>query len=229
MAGALGVAIAATHPQSTMQVPAQEVTQLVTRYLLDRLPWSKPQVQITNLSLRGDLQVPQGQLTYEILPRSRSLAAGPVSLTVIVHVDGKPVRRLLASGTVNVSTKVVVAAMPLSRDQIISQADIRLEERPLAQVPEGAIIHLQDAVGKRPRRSIGLGMPLHARLLEAPSVIKRGDVVTILAKTPVLSVVVQGEAKEDGALGEQIRIVNLSSRKEIYGRVIDEHTVRVDF
>jgi flagellar basal body P-ring formation protein FlgA len=229
MAGALGVATAAPHPQSTMQVPAQEVTQLVTRYLLERLPWSRPQVQITNLSLRGDLQVPQGQLTYEILPRSRSLTAGPVSLTVVVQVDGKPVRRLLASGTINVSTKVVVAAMPLSRDQVISQADVRLEERPLAQVPEGAITHLQDVVGKRPRRGIGLGTPLHARLLEAPSVIKRGDVVTILAKTPVLSVVVQGEAKEDGAVGEQIRIVNLSSRKEVYGRVIDEHTVRVDF
>jgi len=229
LAGALGIATAATGQQSTMQVPTQEVTQLVTRYLMDRLPWPKQQVQITNLSLRGDLQVPQGQLTYEMLPRSHHLSPGPVSLTIVVRVDGKPVRRLLASGTINVPTKVVVAAMPLSRDQIITRADVHLEERPLTQVPEGAMTDLQDAVGKRSRRGIGLGTPLQARLLEAPSVIKRGAVVTILAKTPVLSAVVQGQAKEDGAVGEQIRVVNLSSRKEVYGRVIDEHTVRVDF
>jgi flagella basal body P-ring formation protein FlgA len=229
LSGVLGITTAATQQQGTIQVPTEEVTQLVTRYLMERLPWPKQQVQITNLNLRGDLQVPQGQLTYEILPRSHHLSPGPVSLTIVVHVDGKPVRRLLAAGTINVSTKVVVAAMPLSRDQIITRADVRLEERILAQVPEGALTDLQDVVGKRPRRSIGLGRPLHARLLEAPPVIQRGAVVTILAKTPTLSVVMQGQAKEDGAVGEQIRLVNLSSRKEIYGRVIDENTVRVDF
>jgi flagellar basal body P-ring formation protein FlgA len=223
------MATAATQQQSTIQVPTQEVTELVTRYLMERLPWPKQQVQIANLSLRGDLQVPQGQLTYEILPRSHHLSPGPVSLTVVVRVDGKPVRRLLAAGTLNVSTNVVVAAMPLSRDQIITRAEVRLEERTLAQVPEGALTDLQAVVGKRPRRSISPGTPLHARLLEAPPVIQKGSMVTILAKTPTLSIVMQGQAKEDGAVGEQIRVVNLASRKEIYGRVIDENTVHVDF
>jgi flagella basal body P-ring formation protein FlgA len=196
---------------------------------MERLPWPKQQVQITNLNLRGDLQVPQGQLTYELLPRSHHLSPGPISLTVVVRVDGKPVRRLLAVGTISVSTEVVVAVMPLSRDQIITRADVRLEERTLAQVPEGAMTDLQEVIGKRPRRSISSGTPLHARLLEAPPVIQKGSVVTVLINTPTLSVVMQGQAKEDGAVGEQIRVVNLASRKEIYGRVIDENTVRVDF
>jgi flagella basal body P-ring formation protein FlgA len=40
---------------------------------------------------------------------------------------------------------------------------------------------------------------------------------------------VQGQAKEDGSIGEQIRVLNLSSGKEVYAKVLDENTVHVDF
>jgi flagella basal body P-ring formation protein FlgA len=38
-----------------------------------------------------------------------------------------------------------------------------------------------------------------------------------------------GEAKEDGRAGERIKAVNISSQKEVFGRVVDGHTVQVDF
>jgi flagellar basal body P-ring formation protein FlgA len=163
------------------------------------------------------------------VPRSNRLSPGPVSLTVVVHVDGKPLRRVLASGKLEVSTKVVVAALPLARNYPIADADVRLEERSLAQLPEGVMTNPQDVVGKYARQSIAPGTPIHSRVLAAPAVIKRGAVVTIVAQSASLSVATQGQAKEDGTVGEQVRVLNLSSRKEVYAKVIDENTVRVDF
>lgn len=196
---------------------------------MDRIPWEKHPVQIANLSLQGDLQVPRGHLTYEVIPRSCQLSPGPASFTVVVHVDGKPVRRLIASGTIDVAAKVAVSALPLARNQLITEADVGLEERNLARLPEGTLTNLQDIIGKRTRRGISVATPLHSRLIEVPSLIKRGAVVTILAQSPSLSVAVKGQAKEDGAVGNHIRVMNLSSRKEVHAKMIDENTVRVDF
>jgi len=210
-------------------VSVQDVTELVTRSILERFPSAQWQVQVTNVRLQGKLQVPQGHLTYELIPRTRHLSPGPVSLTVVVRVDGKPARRLLASATLRVSRQVVVAAAPLVRHQTVTPADIRLAEVNVAQLPEDVITNPQDVVGKRLRRNVSIGTPLHGRLVEAPTVVKRGDVVMIVAQSSAVSVTVQGQAKEDGAVGEQIRVLNLSSRKEVYAKVLDENTVRVDF
>jgi flagella basal body P-ring formation protein FlgA len=36
-------------------------------------------------------------------------------------------------------------------------------------------------------------------------------------------------ASEDGAIGQSIRVVNQTSRRELVGRVEDERTVRIPF
>src|SRR5690606_34206123 len=104
---------------NTMEVSIQDVTELVTRSILERFPSTEQQVQVTNVRIRGNLRVPQGDLTYEIIPRTRHLSLGPVSLAVVVRVDGKPVRRLFASATLHISTQAVIAAVPLARHQTI--------------------------------------------------------------------------------------------------------------
>jgi flagella basal body P-ring formation protein FlgA len=227
--GDLTAAIAATDQDNQLQVSVEDVTELVTHYLLERFPANKHQVQVTNVRLQGNLQVPHGHLTYGITPRTRRLTPGPVSLTVVVHVDGKPVRRVLASAVLGMSSPAVVAAVPLARNQIITRADVRLAEMNLAQLPEGTLTNLQDVVGKWARRNVSIGTPFHERLVEAPTVIARGAVVMIVAQSSLVSVTVQGQAKEDGSVGKHIRVLNLSSGKEVYAKVLDESTVRVDF
>ena len=227
--GDLATTTAASDLATMVQVSVDDVTELVTHYLLERFPGNTQQVQVTNVRLYGNLQVPHGDMTYEIILRTRQLAPGRVSLTVVVHVDGRPVRRVLASATLDMSSQAVVAAAPLARNQTITHADIRLAEVNLAQLPEGVITDLQDAMGKRVRRNLSIGTPIHERLVEAPTVITRGAVVMIVAQSALVSITVQGQAKEDGSVGEHIRVLNLSSGKEVFAKVLDENTVRVDF
>jgi flagella basal body P-ring formation protein FlgA len=44
-----------------------------------------------------------------------------------------------------------------------------------------------------------------------------------------LRVTVPGTILEKGYVGESVRVQNTMSLKKIYARVIDSHTVRVDF
>jgi flagella basal body P-ring formation protein FlgA len=65
--------------------------------------------------------------------------------------------------------------------------------------------------------------------IELAPVVKRGDIVQVVAETPVLRISVKGMAKQDGAKGDRIKVVNLRSKKVIYAQVVDGQTVSVEF
>ena len=62
-----------------------------------------------------------------------------------------------------------------------------------------------------------------------PPLVKRGDVVSIIAESKDLKVTTLGVAKEKGSLGGRILVENLTSKKEVYAYVIDSNKVRVEF
>ena len=81
----------------------------------------------------------------------------------------------------------------------------------------------------RARRTIYGNTVLREDLVEMPPLVKRGDLVTILAEVGTLRITALGEVKATGRRGERISVVNLDSRKRLFARVIDARTVKVDF
>jgi flagella basal body P-ring formation protein FlgA len=70
---------------------------------------------------------------------------------------------------------------------------------------------------------------LRANLVEMPPLVKRGDVVVIVAETKGLKITALGQVKKKGAMGDRIPVVNFESQKVLYARVMDANTVKVDF
>jgi flagella basal body P-ring formation protein FlgA len=64
-------------------------------------------------------------------------------------------------------------------------------------------------------------------MLKQPVVIKRGDQTVITAGSGGLRVRMTGKALEDGVLGEQIRVQNLSSKRTIQGEVQPDGSVLI--
>jgi len=84
-------------------------------------------------------------------------------------------------------------------------------------------------LGKRTRRAIGSKTVLRANLVEFPPLVRRGDVVVIIAETRGLRVTALGQVKKKGARGDRIPVINFESKKVLYARVVDSNTVRIDF
>jgi flagella basal body P-ring formation protein FlgA len=99
----------------------------------------------------------------------------------------------------------------------------------LSGVPDGVVTDLGAVLGKRTRRAIGARTPLRADLIELPPLVKRGDLVMIVAETNGLKITTLGQVKKRGRLGERIPVINMDSKKILYARVIDSNTVKVDF
>jgi len=121
--------------------------------------------------------------------------------------------------TVSIYKQVVVAADTLPRGTILSARQLKLAKRNLAKLPQGYYIDPAKLVGMKLKRNITSGFPLTPTMVAAPKLIKRGQRVTLVSHTTAIRVVMPGKALENGAIGERIRVKNLSSKRVVEGVV----------
>ena len=215
--------------RSSQEVTRRQMTGWVQDYLQDRLERMPGEVEIAEITVGQDLILPAGKLSYKIVPPANPTLAGKVPLSIHCYVEGREIKRVWAMAKIVQRAEVVLARKPLRRHQIIAPEDIKLVALDLAQLPSGVLTDPQEVVGRRTQRKIDPNTVLRSDLVELPPLIKRRDVVVIVAESPGLAISTLGEAQEGGRLGERIRVTNLDSRKRIYARVVDATTVRVDF
>ena len=75
-------------------------------------------------------------------------------------------------------------------------------------------------------RPLRPGQVLQKRLLAAPVLVKRGEVVVIEARSGPIQVTASGEALEPGRQGDVVRVRNVNTGKIIRARVVDTGTVQ---
>ena len=154
---------------------------------------------------------------------------GKIPFSVHFDVNGKFYKRVWATATVEVLAEVVVTRKPMGRHKPITEDDIELLKMDLAKLPSDVVTEPEAILGKRTRRAIGAKTVLRADLVEFPPLVKRGDVVVILAESNGLKITTLGQVKRKGRLGESIPVINFDSKKILYARILDSSTVKVEF
>ncbi|WP_421866790.1 flagellar basal body P-ring formation chaperone FlgA [Motiliproteus sp.] len=130
-------------------------------------------------------------------------------------------------GQIELSRQVLVSVRPLAKGSRLSADDLRLAWRDQSKLLGGYFDQLHEVIGYELKRSLNADQPINSTLLRPPVLIKRGDSVSIQAGRGGVSVQMTGTAIEDGRKGQQIRIRNNRSGREIRARVIDSGLVSV--
>jgi len=94
--------------------------------------------------------------------------------------------------------------------------------------------HAECMGGMKAKRAIAAGsvltredvVPINAL---HPKLVKAHDLVKLVATVGPVRVVTLGEAMQDGAAGQMIRVQNIDSKKAILGKVIDRNMVEVGY
>jgi flagella basal body P-ring formation protein FlgA len=162
--------------------------------------------------LAGDLP-PTGQETSRV--------------TVEVRCPGSRPWRLFVPVRVTVRKDILVAAVPLERGKLLAAGDVILAQREVGASPGGYFTTADAAVGQIVRRSVPAGTVLSPAMLDAPVLIRRGQSVTLAARSGPIAVQMAGVARSDGALGQVIGVENTSSRKVLQGIVLNEKSVEI--
>lgn len=211
-----------------------------TRALQAPVPASAPALTDAMLTelLRGyvaeTLKVPSASVIVRLMlpPGGLPVLSGT---PVVAHSGvGKPVGRVTFTvGPVRVPAEVeaykevVVAARYLRRNQVLEDKDLARAPVRLAWADLRYLEDMEPALGRRVTRNVPTGLPVMEDILADPHVVRLGSRVAIQYKKGPLSILAEGIAKDDGSVGSNIRIMNVESKRELWGRVVDGDTIQV--
>jgi flagella basal body P-ring formation protein FlgA len=117
----------------------------------------------------------------------------------------------------------LVATRTIRAQSVIGPADVAV----VADGVPGAVTQPDMAVGQEARVTIYAGRPILVADLGAPAVIDRNQTVQLGFMAGGLRIWAEGRALARGSVGDVIRVMNVSSRTTVTGRIASDGTVIV--
>lgn len=225
---AAGYALSVADPAGNL-VSEAEVRRVMVDFLEKKAAPLNARVSVKKVGYQGDMKLPAGRVSFEVVAPERWEGYGNASLALIVRVDEQVKRNLTVQVEVEALAEMVVASRTLERGEVLVASDLSLARRDLSHVQGRFLKTVEEAVGLRVKMALRANSPVRGDYLERVPIIKSGQVVTILVENEVVRITATGRAKSAGALGDTITVQNLASQKDLAARVMDASTVRVDF
>ncbi len=210
-------------------LPTQRIQHAVEMAIRSRMPWKNEDVTIGEIALDETVQLPTGRLTYRIEPARNEDYLGRTIVALHLFVDGEPVRKVWVNATISVMADVVTVIRPLGKHAYIQLADLSVERRDLSDLSSDTVRRIEDALGNRTTRAIYPQTVLQSGMFASPPLVRRGDIVKIVANSGPMIITATGMVKEQGCKGEMVRVVNTDSNRIITARVTGPGAVEVNF
>ncbi len=218
-----GYAVADSQWQPLTSIADAVKLKLMDHYLADE---RFADVQITTKAPDARLRLAKCDLPLTITPPN-TLNGGRVTSQAACRSD-KVQWSVFVISQVQLMAEVVVARVPLLRGQTIVIDDLSVVVTDVTRLGQGFYASAEDITGMEPRRSINTGDQIRAQWLVAPKAVKRGERVTIIAKSAQVAVEASGTALSDGRLGDQIRVRNERSERVVKGIVSADKVVTIN-
>lgn len=188
---------------------------------------SRGDISITPIGSVQDVVVPMGEiLLTSNLPYGIHYNS-PTAITIAVSVNGQIVSNINLRLDVKLYQQVAVAAVQMNPGEIVTTDKLRYERLDTGRLALGYFTDINKVQGLVARRLLMPGTVVSESMVKKPLLIKRGSVVTILARIGGMEVIAAGKAMQDGNEGQLIRVQNISSAKIISAKVLDASTVQV--
>jgi flagella basal body P-ring formation protein FlgA len=126
---------------------------------------------------------------------------------------------------VRIKAAVLAAARGLSRGQVLTAEDVVTKETTLRPGERAGFESPIEVIGRRVLRPIALGEVLKPSDVDRPVVVSRGCEVNVVIDGDGFRLSDKAVAKDDGGLGEVIRVENARSRMVYRARVVSSDTV----
>ena len=210
----------------TRVLSRQEVADLLRRYVKDTLG-AAGRVEIDIRRAPEKIVVSGRTGRIDISPVG-SIRPGVVcSFRLRYPVSDGSLRTTIVAARVLLYDRVVVAARDLPPRTRIGPQDVRLEERSVGSIFGKPFRDTSEVIGKETRGTIRRGSVLTGSALETPSLVRRGEIVKVVAACNNVQVETTGRALESGGLGDQVLVRNPSSGRSVRGEVIGPGRVLV--
>lgn len=228
------LALSVLAPGVAMADIAAQIDAAIERYLDAQLRDEAERHGWSDMTFEHSVRLPR-------IPAGVNTCAGSVSVRAL-HAEQPQAPRqrfqvrcsnqdwsLSVAVQVSVFVPVVHAVTDIERGQRLRAADLSLERANISTLRRGFFHEVADVTEFVATRRIRANQPLTPALAERPPAVQRGQRVTLVASRDGISATTYGEALADGAIGDVIRVRNLSSDKIVHAEVVEPGIVTTTF
>lgn len=148
------------------------------------------------------------------------------NMAVGIRCSGSRPWKVYLPVTIKHFSHVYVTRTALPRGHQISKSDLVKAKRDIHALTDYASSP-EMLIGKILKRPLGMGTVIRLSSLSAPKLVKRGDVVTIIARSGAIAINVMGKALMDGRKGDRIQVRNNSSKRVVQATVTASGRVEI--
>ncbi|CAG0940951.1 hypothetical protein BROC_01221 [Candidatus Brocadiaceae bacterium] len=215
----------------SITISGEYILKKAKEYLLSKLFQPEREIIIESDRPPKDKLLPanEGIIRLEVSQSDANKDRGNVQLVVRILIDEKLRLKVPVFFNIRVYEDIVTSNRKIDRNDILTLDNLVINRAETTKLAGLTFANVEDLLGKRAIRPILPNAPITAEIVDNPPAIKKGDFIKIFVQTGNLHIVTKGVAKEDGYLGKIIRIKNIDSNKELYGKVEDSSSVKIIF
>lgn len=219
--------------QATVRRNAHEVDHFAIETALKKslgaeLKGQKFDLQLADRNLHFHL--PEGTATdLDVSNLQYDLAQGEFHALVTAPAGApQPAVKQEVSGRLIAVTSVPILKNTMHQGDVITAADLDYTDIKNTDLAANTITDASKIIGMTPRRGIVALKPLNVGDISMPVIIKKGDLVTITLKSPVMTLTTTGRALENAASGDSLRVMNVTSNQTLDAMVTGPKAVSVN-
>lgn len=118
---------------------------------------------------------------------------------------------------------VVMPIHTIRANSVILESDLKVQDISMSGVISDPMV----VTGMEAKRNLYAGRPIRPGDFGPPALVERNQIVTLKFRHGGLMIATEGRALARGGVGDALRVLNLSSRNTVTGRVTESGTVVV--
>jgi flagella basal body P-ring formation protein FlgA len=182
-----------------------------------------PQIAVGNLDARLRLQACDAAL----IAFTHKQRVGLGNQTIGVKCPTDQPWTIYVPVTVKLFKPVVVATKALSARHILTKSDVTVKQVDVGALRQGYLSDIALVVGQQLKRPLAVGMVINQNTVKPEKIVRRGEMITLIAVAGSMQVKMNGTALSDASLGQRVRVKNSSSKRVVIGVVDAPGVVRV--
>ena len=211
-------------------ITGDEIADHSRKYLTNKLDEDNETSVVELQKIPKDQRVPLG--SGDVKLRFSRVSVGKSGrqayLSVNIVVDNSVYSSLGLTFAIKRFRRVVVAADGMRSGNIIRNDNVHFASIDVSRIIDDTFTSIDDVVGMEVKRSMRPGDVITGKTIKKRSAMLRGDRVVILIKSYGLEVRSKGVCQEDGGFGDIIKVMNLDTKKMLFGSVLNASIVMVE-
>jgi flagella basal body P-ring formation protein FlgA len=144
-----------------------------------------------------------------------------------IGITVKKVQSFVLDAVVRPTPTAVVAVHSIARGAVVQDDDIKLQHVRASADSADVYDRLVAVVGQETTRPISAGQFVDRDSIRSPVYVRKGDAVTVYARSAGLRVRTTARAGDDGSLGDLIKVESMLNRQTLFARVIGPQEVEI--